>query len=268
MSKQSFHKNQGFAQGAILVLVGVLIGVIGYLLYSNQQVLEQLEDFSSQPTEEAAENFIDETNQENDEVVTVEETELSPAQESYSEPAGDGVLRYVSPRLGVSFVYQESVQLGQATQEFEVTETGNKIYIHDSNLVDETGEPMLGAKYVEVLDKAPGLTLDQALSTRYNLAANDKCQIEQLQGDFGLEPSYETAVISFVQEAGVEYDLPELMTAVEDNCPTPYTPVGGIAYFMMNPAAAGRMAFVSVGQDCLPSGEVGVCWHETMRLFE
>lgn len=177
------------------------------------------------------------------------------SQESYTENTSvSGQKRYVSPKLGISFLFAEKDGNGQ---KILVKEIGNKVYLYGEKMKYDSGQ------YVEVFQKDKGQSLTDAIREKFLSGySSDKCKITVDKTYPNL--NYEVVNIEVV---GNYDDMEKLFTALKD-CPSPYTQSNGISYFLGDKNHPDKFVFFSIGQYLInkaPTGEQG--WQDTIEFL-
>lgn len=243
----------------LVILVLIVSSVAGYAFYQNNQLKKQITQLQTQTNQEASPLNQPSSSPESNLPTNSETTPSLKPKESYIEDTSiTGQKRYVSPRLGISFLFMKEFDYGDWKQVFTVTETENRIYIHTEDSNKNTG------KYVEFFEKEPQKSLEQTLKDKFEIT--DKCKIEINPDNFNFPKTYTRAWIKYQGERTTS--LGETIKTAKEHCPSPYTSINGIAYFITSSEQPEKMAFLSVGQDCLNAdNNNNLCWHETVRFI-
>ncbi|PIR43826.1 hypothetical protein COV24_00680 [candidate division WWE3 bacterium CG10_big_fil_rev_8_21_14_0_10_32_10] len=168
-----------------------------------------------------------------------------------------GQKKYTSKNLGVSFLYMEEMPL-DSTFKVMIQEIDNKIYVYGSNFEPTTGQ------YIEVFNKDPNMTLEQALSQDFLNTAEyqQSCAISSVSPD-NTYPST-MSVANIILKNNFE-DLEKRFEELK-KCPSPYTQSNGISYFIYDFSYPTKYAFVSIGQYSIPSDTNGTTWQNTIKF--
>lgn len=176
-------------------------------------------------------------------------------QESYSEDTGvANQKRYVSPVLGISFLYLTKFE----NQSISVRQEGQKIYVYPSDTAYTDGQ------FVEVFTKNVQDTLKDAVTGKF-LANNDpnKCFIEV--STFSHYPSsYSIAEISYPQDT--DLDL-EVMTKKMNYCSADYAKTNGMRYFLDDATHPEKFVFLSIGQYSI-NATPDKGWQDTIQFLD
>ncbi len=231
----------------VIVLISIL-GSAGYLLWQNQS--------SPTPTPQTkTDPFPSETPSFNQPTLTP-----TPGQ-SHSEDTGTiNQKRYISPRLGISFLYLSKY----LDQDIHVLEEDNKIYVYAEQGAFGSGNYSEG-QYVEVLTKDRSDDLKIALEKNHltNYSPND-CTAS-IKGTKTINHQVFTTGNIDVAKDPLEIDFS--FEGLED-CPSPYTASNGISYFLYDPDFPTKYFFFSIGQYGLaadPETEIG--WQDTFQVI-
>ena len=187
----------------------------------------------------------------------------TPAQPGVTQQANGNVVTFTSTALGLSFSYQPS-QRG-ATVATRVV--GQRVYLYYTDL------PPLEGQYVEVLRKAPGESLQQAIQQQILTSFDPQdCSLTTQVPEVSEFPHPPTLVYLTIQPR-----VPPTVSAADDDiataaaqaqkCPQPYTMFGGSAYFMADSAHPDRFFFFKIGQDVILGAE-GYPWQDTLRVID
>jgi hypothetical protein len=244
---------------ALIILLVVLFlisaATAGYIFHQNTQLKKEITELKLRIDQGSATSFQTTPSTE------IETGNSEQAQEPYTENTSiPGQKKYVSPELGISFLYMSELEFGpEMKEEFVVTETGNKIFLHAKDSDKDSG------KYVEVFEKEPQKSLEQALVDKFNLS--EKCAVETNPNTPKLPETYTQALIRY---QGEEFDdLGEAIETIYEHCPEPYTPVNWVAHFIASTDRPDKMAFIAVGQACHNAdNNSDLCWYETIRFIE
>jgi putative hemolysin len=163
---------------------------------------------------------------------------------------------YTSTALGISFSYLPE----QNGQTIKVLEQGDTIYVYPAEMEATAGQ------WVQVFPKEAGESLVDAITRAImpGYPAED-CRVTPLPRPTGAaaeSAGYEYAGIAVRRDAGEDE---ETVLARWKTCPQPYTVVGGIGYFMADPAHPTRFLFFSIGQYGIRAGDEQA-WQGTVRF--
>ncbi len=190
-------------------------------------------------------------------VATVEKPTTQPTPTSPKAPYIEttnvpGQKRYVNPRLGISFLYLEN----QNQHTIKIQEIGNKVYLYFQ------GQPYDSGQYVEVFPKDPNLSLKETLTNKFLTGYNQAdCQVVSLK----LPPSYPD-IFQMADIEAVGADFSDDPASKWEKCPKTYTRTNGVSFFLMNPTAPNKFAFVSVGQFAILADNFNHAWQDTLAL--
>lgn len=154
----------------------------------------------------------------------------------------EGVLEiYKSEKLGVSFSY---FQTTDEKFQIKIKEIDNKIYLY-------TRDDYTKGKYIEVWDKNPTQTLNDAIQSKFlkNYSENNcivkDTERERKYGIYNPDNLYSSIVAVGVEKTNNFSDAQKLISL----CPTPYTHSNFVSYFVMNKEIPNKFAFVNLGHD-------------------
>ena len=172
-----------------------------------------------------------------------------------------GTQIYYSEKLGVGFTYVPKVS---DTVTAQVTEIGDKIYMHLLGEKPETGQS------VEVFTKDPELSLEEAITARF-LAGYDPndCFVRAYESG-NLRVNYASAGISFPRPA--DANAPWWQNS--EKCPPHYSEINAVQYFLMNQEVPDKFLFVSAGQDMITSDgtpikdNAGYSWINSLQILK
>ncbi len=176
-----------------------------------------------------------------------------------------GTKLYISEKLGVGFTYDPTSD--GVTSAVEVTEVGNTIYVQLS------GAPITSGQWVEVFDKDPNQTIEQAITAQFLKGIDPKkCFVKVDVASGGEEANHITATIAYPQP--VPFEGPGI---IPDSCPQDYSQTNGIRHFIMDKESPNKLLFVSIGQYVLTTDGIpkdpankfyGYSWHSSIRVVE
>ncbi len=225
--------------------VGILLGVIIVLALGGAFYLG-----TRQPKNQAASTSIQNTPSPTVEIASSPVVKPSPAFEPISDPS---VKRFVSETLGITFTYKYK----NGPDTVVTKEIGDKVYVYLSTWQPEKGQ------YVQIFHKNPQESINQAIFRLIISGHNvEDCLLKDYKTD-KYPVGFQTFMMTVPQ--GPNDGLPEL-SAKAEKCPQPYTAIGGLAFFLYDPAFPDRFAFFSIGQYGIDS-EGGKMWQDTLRFF-
>lgn len=237
-------KNKLFLTVVLTIFLIMLAGGIGYLLYQNQQLKNQAYQISS------------------DEDTLPSETTPSPTAQptipgdSYTENTNvTNQKKYVSPQLGISFLY---LSLNQGSN-FKVKEVANKVYIYDLNYDYDSGQ------YVEVFTKDSDQTLKQAIEEMFLEGYSTS---DCLATSSPASEEYPSTYIEGNIIVPGEFTDMEEMAAKWQLCPQPYVRTNGISYFLMDGNKPDKFVFFSIGQYAILAGTGDLAWQDTIVFLD
>ena len=164
--------------------------------------------------------------------------------------------KYINPKLGISFLYLTTDAFDNKTT-FTTKEVGNKVYVYPEKHSYETGQ------YIEVFEKDPNKTLEQAIKTTFlENYSEEKCTtyIEKLSSEY--PTSYVKAIIKV---PGGFTDMMEMSEKARE-CPKTYTQTNGISFFLMDKNYPSKFAFFSIGQYGIAANKDNVMWQDTIEF--
>jgi hypothetical protein len=165
---------------------------------------------------------------------------------------------YTNPKLGISFKFSDKT----TGKPVDVKETGNRIYVYF------TKYPYTQGQYVEVFDKNPSETLDQAIKNQFltNISLNDcfiKTGIADKEAKF--PSNFEVKTLGFPTD--LNSDIPAFAQA--NKCPVPYAETNGISYFLGDTMHPGKFFFFSIGQFGLSADTTNtISWQDTVKFLD
>lgn len=240
------NKNNLFLTVVLTIFLVILISGVGYLFYQNQLLKNQAYQTSSPAPS----------------VITPSPTaESTIPGDSYTEnTTTPGQKKYVSPQLGISFLYSVIDVIDNKT-EFTTKEMGNKVYIHPPGSSYETGQ------YIEVFKKDPNQTLEQAIKATFlENYSEEKCLVSVEQLSTIYPSSYTKARIEAVGYSN-STSMQEMSEKIKE-CPKIYTQSGGVAYFLMDENHPDKFVFFSIGNDTISSGTDDLTWQDTIEFLD
>lgn len=165
--------------------------------------------------------------------------------------------RYTNPGFGISFVFPGKF----AGETLDVKELGNKIYLYD------TKYPYTQGQYIEVFQKNPADTLEQAIQKQFltDISPND-CFVKDAKPDQGANfpVNYEVKTLGYPVDPNS--DLP--FFAQPNKCPTPYAETNGMLYFLGDTKHPKIFLFFSIGQMSFPITENSqTSWQDTIQFL-
>lgn len=208
-------KQKGFILLPVLIIV-VLLGIIGYVVFQNNQLKNSLQKYivtGPTPT----------TNEE----VTLPQPTISPNQNGNT---------YTSKALGIEFNYATYLDVEKSLKT-KISEKGNKIYVYNSSLQDPTQ-----GQFVEVFNKEEKDSIDTAINKRFlsGISEEDCFVVTKADPD---NPSFIQATISYPWP-----DKNEPKFLFGEKCPENYKETNGISYFLMDTKHPASFIFLSIGQ--------------------
>ncbi|HUD05281.1 MAG TPA: hypothetical protein VMR59_04835 [Patescibacteria group bacterium] len=163
------------------------------------------------------------------------------------------LIRFISEKLGITFTYLKS----QNGQTISAQEIGNRVYVYFDKTQATTGQ------YLMVMDKDKNQTLEQAIRTQILKGYSESDCIIQPVTQY-LPKGFNA--LSIVVPVGPNDNMETLEPKIQ-KCPTGYTAVGGMAYFIEDPSHPDKMIFLSIGQYLIDSEGDNVGWQNTLQLF-
>ncbi|MCL4354257.1 hypothetical protein M1349_02170 [Patescibacteria group bacterium] len=236
----------------VLLIIFAAIGVGGYFL-----------GLKNKPTNNAAINQIVPTATATQEPSPSVSTPSPTLKSSYFEDTG--VLnqkRYVSPKLGVSFLYLEK----QDDQTVSVKEDGNIIYVYMNQNAANSPEGYKSGQWVEVFQKDKNTTLKDTIKQQFlaNYSSNNCFPADEPAVLKNYPVSFEAAIISYPPSN----DPNQPSWANADKCPGKYTASNGISYFLMDKNHPDKFVFFSIGQYMIGSGQKNTGWERTLQFLD
>lgn len=235
------NKNNLFLTVVLTIFLVVLAGGIGYLFYQNQLLKNQAYQTSSSASSE---------------ITPSPTAEPTVPGDSYTEnTTTPGQKKYVSPQLGISFLYLSSSQ----ESNFKVKEVANKIYIYDLNYDYDSGQ------YVEVFNKELDQTLKQTIEEIFLEGYSiDKCIATSSPAPEAYPSTY---IQGNIAVPGEFTDMEEMALKWQE-CPQPYVRTNGISYFLMDEDHSDKFVFFSIGQYAILAGSDDLTWQDTIEFLD
>jgi len=220
----------------IIIAVGMLIA--GIMLGKNQNVTPKL-TVSATPTIAVITP-----------IATVSPTKTTP---QFPVSTNPNLVRFTSEKLGVSFTYLKS----QDGQTVSTKEVDDKVYVYADNTNPTNGQ------YLQVMPKDKNQTLEQAIKFLIlNGYSTSDCVIQ---------PATQYIPAGFqALEIVVPFDpnaTQDEIVAKSEKCPTTFTAMGGMAYFVEDPNHPDKMIFLSIGQYLINSEGNDQGWQNTLQVF-
>ena len=165
--------------------------------------------------------------------------------------------RYTNPQAGISFIFPASF----AGETLDIKEVGNKIYLYD------TKYPFTQGQYIEVFQKNPAYTLDQAIQKQFltNISPKD-CFVKDAKPDQGANfpANYQVKTLGYPVDPNS--DLP--FFAQPNKCPAQYAETNGMLYFLGDTKHPKIFLFFSIGQQSFPiEGNSQTSWQDTIEFL-
>jgi hypothetical protein len=153
----------------------------------------------------------------------------------------------------VSFTYLKS----QDGQTVSTKEVDDKVYVYADNTNPTNGQ------YLQVMPKDKNQTLEQAIKFLIlNGYSTSDCVIQ---------PATQYIPAGFqALEIVVPFDpnaTQDEIVAKSEKCPTTFTAMGGMAYFVEDPNHPDKMIFLSIGQYLINSEGNDQGWQNTLQVF-
>lgn len=170
---------------------------------------------------------------------------------SYTKDIGANQKKYVSPKLGISFLYEVT----QGEETMSVKEIDDKIYINSTRFLYTTGQ------YVQEFQKSPTDSLDQAITKQFlSNYSPFTCFIKAGKPDANAQyPSnYVVDTIGY----------PNTYTFFNNKCPQPYTESNGLSYFLMDTKHPNIFLFFYIGQQpIIGDSTTNKTWQDTITFL-
>lgn len=163
------------------------------------------------------------------------------------------LVRFTSTKLGVSFTYLKN----QNGQTVSVKEIDDKVYVYADNTNPTNGQ------YLEVMPKDKNQTLEQAIKFLIlNGYSTSDCPIQPATQY--IPAGFEALEITVPFD---QNDTQDQIIAKSEKCPTTFTAMGGMAYFVQDPNHPDKMIFLSIGQYLINSEGDNQGWQNTLQVF-
>jgi hypothetical protein len=176
--------------------------------------------------------------------------------------------------LGISFTYIPFLPNGIG-QYFYTKEIGDTVYLYENLSTNRsfsgTDTEFLqtiapGSKYVEVFNKDPQLSLQDAIRQQFltGYAETDCFVASTPYGHPREDESFQTGFINYSRQP---VQTRTQLDALVAKCPK-YVTFMGVSYFMMDTKHPNKLLLVKDGQDNLPSGVGGLTWDGTIKVLQ
>ncbi len=205
---------------------------------------------------------IDIYNTKSDQQITLIQPSTSPtpmptveANEDLFDSLPDGIMRYTSPTLGITFTY---LTIDGETK-FSVTRKGNKVCI----TYDKNDPGCSKGQYVEVFTKNSTQTLNAAIEEQILKDYDkNKCFAEDHPGKKSV------GALTFSEISYPPLEDPEApFYGNEKNCPRKYSKTNGLRYFMADSSVPNKFTFFNIGQYAIHA-EGNLTWQDTFKFTE
>ena len=188
---------------------------------------------------------------------TITPTQVPVAEPSVQDTAILNQKRYTNPQAGISFIFPAKF----AGETLDVKESGDKIYVYD------TKYPYTQGQYLEVFQKNPADTLEQAIQKQFlaNISPKD-CFVKDEKPDQGANfpVNYQVKTLGYPVDPNSE--LP--FFAQPNKCPVPYAQTNGMLYFLGDTKHPKIFLFFSIGQQNFPIAENSqISWQDTIEFL-
>lgn len=167
-----------------------------------------------------------------------------------SPNADPNIKTFTSQKLGITFQYQEKSKGSSET--VATQEIGNKVYVYSSIMKPDQGQ------YVEIFDKSPSDTLEQAI-TKTILAGYSVSDCPLIT-----DPKNPSKIMLGLPDAATQNGMENAQPYL-DKCPKGYVSFGGLAYFLADSNHPTKFAFFSIGQYALNAGD-NITWQDTFKF--
>jgi hypothetical protein len=192
-------------------------------------------------------------------VPTIPPHAIATGDGSYAMPTSiSGQMKFVSPKLGISFLYTKQFAGGPLNM---IKEERNRIYVYADVHYPEYDYHRDG-QFIEAFAKSPNDTLEEAIQKTVLKGYSEKdcfavsvTEPTQKNSEFYYPHNYVLAYISFPGNTGGDEVQPE-----EAKCPNGYVAKGGVFYFIMDSKNPNRFAFLKIGQS-------GPVWQKPIQFI-
>jgi hypothetical protein len=256
-------------KATLLVIVGALITitiVYGIPFFSPKDVVEPIEPVVTTPEVKPApivENTTTPTPEAPKEKVYSQD-ELNTIFEMDKKKPGTKL--FYSPKLGVGFTYSLLEGFSSDIYEVPVLEEGNGVVI---GYPEKKGTPPSGRKSLEVFNKDPKDTLEQAITKEF-LSGVDakKCFTQKYENEYlsKKNPQYKYAEIFYAPtqvEEGINNGI--------ENCPEKihyYVRTNATLFFLEDTRVPSKYVFVVIGQESIADSGSGEDWSNSLRILK
>ncbi len=167
------------------------------------------------------------------------------------------VMRYTSPKLGITFTYIDNGKL-DSTNTYILPKENTICVTYD--IKDDACEK---GQSVAIFDKDKTETLSQAIE-RFFLKniSKEKCFVEKYSGKFA--PNFEVAQIGYPEPTELNREPGE----IPKECPPHYSKSNGIRYFLADKKILDKFAFFNIGQYPIIGDDQNRTWQETFSFLK
>ena len=175
---------------------------------------------------------------------------------------------YYSEKLGVGFTYRLPEGLSPDIYEVPVLEEGNGVVI---GYPEKKGTPASGRKSLQVFNKDPKDTLEQAITKEFLQGVDSKkCFAQKYENEYLSKenPQYKYAEIFYTPTQGEEVGINNGI----ENCPEKihdYVRTNASLFFLEDNRVPSKYIFVVIGKESIASSGIGnQDWSESIRILK
>lgn len=259
-------------KATLLVIVGALITitvVYGVPYFSPKEVADPIETVATNPEVKptpVVENAPAPTQEATPKEKVYTQDELNTIFEM-DKKSKDTKLFY-SPKLGVGFTYSLLDGFSSDKYEVPVAEEGNGVII---GYPEKKGTPASGRKSLQVFNKDPKDTLEQAITKEFLQGVNSKkCFAQKYEKEYLSKENtqYKYAQIFYTPTQGEEVVINNGI----ENCPEKihdYVRTNASLYFFEDTRVPSKYVFVIIGQESIAYSGIGSeDWSGSIRILK
>lgn len=168
---------------------------------------------------------------------------------------------FTSQDLGISFNYTNK-NTGINGSKIQVKQIGNKVYVYSASGKPEDGQ------YLEMFSKDKNDLLIDAIKKKILIgySLND-CLVKTITSTFTGQTHPANFELSQISVPVAPNDDLINLSEKAKKCPASYTAVGGLSYFLFDPAHTDKFIFLSIGQYGIDSGIADKLWQTTIKFL-
>lgn len=168
---------------------------------------------------------------------------------------------FTSQDLGITFNYTTK-STGINDSKILVKQIGNRVYVYSAPGPAENGQ------YLEMFSKDKNQSLIDAVSKKIlaGYSLND-CLVKTITGTFTGQSHPQNFELVQISVPTSPNDDMETLSEKGKKCPAAYTAIGGLSYFLTDPAHSDKFIFLSIGQYAIDSGIGDKNWQTTIKFL-